>query len=85
MFGDIDIKTEIVNGTCPTCTCKTLLVSIAQDHYRCITCGTDLKQHINGKISYITSLKLFTGKYSEKKHEHIFFRQRSKDRCADAV
>ena len=53
MLEDINIKTDIVNGTCPTCTCKTLLVSIAQDHYRCITCGTDLKQHINGKISYI--------------------------------
>ena len=43
MFGDIDIKTEIVNGTCPTCTCPTLLVSIARDHFRCITCGSDLK------------------------------------------
>ena len=53
MFGDINIKTEIVNGTCPTCTCKTLLVSIARDHFRCITCGSDLKQHVNGKISYI--------------------------------
>ena len=53
MFGDIDIKTEIVNGTCPTCTCRTLLVSIARDQYRCITCGTDLKQQVNGKISYI--------------------------------
>ena len=53
MFGDIDIKTEIVNGTCPTCTCDTLLVSITQDYYRCVTCGSDLKQHVNGKISYI--------------------------------
>ena len=53
MFGDINIKTEIVNGTCPTCTCQTLLVSIARDHFRCITCGRDLRQHINGKISYI--------------------------------
>ena len=53
MFGDINIKTEIVNGTCPTCTCPTLLVSIAKDYFRCITCGSDLKQHINGKISYI--------------------------------
>ena len=53
MFGDINIKTEIVNGVCPTCTRPTLLVSIAQDHFRCITCGTDLKQHVNGKISYI--------------------------------
>ena len=53
MFGDINIKAEIVNGTCPTCTCPTLLVSITRDCFRCITCGTDLKQHVNGKISYI--------------------------------
>ena len=53
MFGDINLKAEIVNGKCPTCTCNTLLVSIAKDYFRCITCGTDLKQHINGKISYI--------------------------------
>ena len=53
MFGDVSIKAEIVNGTCPTCTCKTLLVSIAWDCFRCITCGSDLKQQVNGKISYI--------------------------------
>jgi len=53
MFGDVGLKAEIVNGTCPTCTCKTLLVSITRDQYRCITCGSDLKQHVNGKISYI--------------------------------
>ena len=53
MFKDINLKTEIVNGTCPTCTCDTLLVSVARDYFRCITCGTDLKQHVNGKISYI--------------------------------
>ena len=53
MLDDLDLKAEIVNGTCPTCTCKTLLVSIARDFFRCIVCGTDLKQHINGKISYI--------------------------------
>ena len=52
MFGDINIETEIVNGVCPTCTCATLLVSLARDHFRCITCGTDLKQQVNGKISY---------------------------------
>ena len=53
MFKDINLKTEIVNGTCPTCRCDTLLVSVARDCFRCITCGTDLKQHVNGKISYI--------------------------------
>ena len=53
MYKGLNIKAELVNGTCPTCTCPTLLVSITRDHYRCITCGTDLKQHVNGKISYI--------------------------------
>ena len=53
MFGNIDIKTEVVNGVCPTCSLDTILVSIARDRFRCITCGSDLKQHINGKISYI--------------------------------
>ena len=53
MFGNVNLKAEIVNGICPTCTCDTLLVSVARDQYRCITCGSDLKQHVNGKISYI--------------------------------
>ena len=44
---------EVVNGTCPTCEEETLLVSVAREYYRCITCGTDLQQHINGKISYL--------------------------------
>ena len=53
MFGKLDIKAEVVNGVCPTCNLDTLLVSIARDRFRCIVCGSDLKQHINGKISYI--------------------------------
>ena len=44
---------EVVNGKCPTCEEDTLLVSIAREYYRCVTCGTDLQQHINGKISYL--------------------------------
>ena len=53
MFGDVNLKAEIVNGTCPTCEQDTLLVSLTPDLFRCITCGSDLRQHINGKISYI--------------------------------
>ena len=30
-----------------------MLVGITPDFYRCVTCGSDLKQYINGKISYI--------------------------------
>ena len=53
MFGKLDLRAEVVNGVCPTCSLDTLLVSISQDRFRCITCGSDLKQHVNGKISYI--------------------------------
>ena len=41
------------------CDMATMLVSLTKDHYRCITCGSDLEQKINGKISYlpVTQLK----------------------------
>ena len=53
MFGNISVRTEVVNGVCPTCSLDTILVSVAQDRFRCITCCSDLRQHVNGKISYI--------------------------------
>ena len=46
-------RTEIVNGKCPACNFDVVLVSLANDHFRCTTCGSDLEQKINGKISYI--------------------------------
>ena len=49
-------KTEIVNGRCPHCNFEVILVSLASDHFRCTTCGTDLEQKINGKISYIPAM-----------------------------
>jgi uncharacterized protein (DUF983 family) len=52
----IKFQTEIVNGVCPTCEELTMLVGITPEMYRCISCGTDLQQHINGKISYIPTM-----------------------------
>ena len=46
-------KAEIVTGKCPTCEEHTMLVGLTKEFYRCMTCGADLEQHINGKISYI--------------------------------
>ena len=46
-------QTEVVHGICPTCTENTMLISLTKEYYRCITCGGDLRQYINGKISYI--------------------------------
>ena len=52
----VTFNAEIVNGQCPTCNEHTMLVSIASDYYRCVTCGSDLQQHINGKISYLPAI-----------------------------
>ena len=50
---NVEISTTIVNGDCPKCDTYTVLVSIYNTVYRCMTCGYDLEQKINGKISYI--------------------------------
>ena len=56
----IRIHTEIVNGICPTCEEYTMLVGVTRDFYRCMTCGSDLEQFVNGKISYIPRLEKAT-------------------------
>ena len=50
------VTAEVVKGQCPTCTEHPILVGIEKGLYRCMNCGTDLEQHINGKISYIPVL-----------------------------
>ena len=60
------VTAEVVKGECPTCTEHTILVGIEKGLYRCMNCGTDLEQHINGKISYIpvlTTTPKTKGKY----------------------
>ena len=47
------ITAEIVNGICPTCDEYTPLVGITKQYFRCLTCGSDLEQKVNGVISYI--------------------------------
>jgi len=49
----IEISTQVVNGKCPACEVNSLLVSVHKAIFRCITCGSDIEQKINGKISYI--------------------------------
>ena len=47
------ITAEIVNGKCPTCDEFTMLVGLSKEYYRCLNCGADLQQYINGKITYL--------------------------------
>jgi len=49
----LQFKTEIVTGTCGACNLNTLLVGIDSQFYRCISCGEDLEQKINGVIKYL--------------------------------
>jgi|TARA_R100001594_G_scaffold74928_1_gene109681 uncharacterized protein (DUF983 family) len=54
MFGKgMSFKTEITNGDCPLCNEKTVFVSLYSNIYRCITCGGDTEQKVNGVIKYI--------------------------------
>jgi len=47
------IEAEVVDGKCPTCNEFTTLVGLTKQFYRCMNCGSDLEQHVNGKISYL--------------------------------
>ena len=49
-------KAEVVPGRYPTCEERTLLVGLTNQFFRCMTCGADLEQHVNGKISYIPAM-----------------------------
>ena len=52
----IKLQAEIVNGKCPTCHELTILVGLTPELFRCISCGADSQQHVNGKISYLPSI-----------------------------
>jgi len=47
------VSAEVVHGQCPTCDEDTMLVGLTNELYRCMNCGADLEQHVNGKISYL--------------------------------
>ena len=54
-FGSgLEINAQVVNGKCPFCNMDGVFVSIHKAIFRCITCGSDVEQKINGKISYMT-------------------------------
>ena len=54
MFGKgMSLKAEVTNGDCPLCLERTVFVSLYHNVYRCITCGGDTEQKVNGVIKYI--------------------------------
>jgi|TARA_R100001244_G_scaffold64110_1_gene53082 ssDNA-binding Zn-finger/Zn-ribbon topoisomerase 1 len=54
IFGrGFDLKAEVTNGECPLCNAKTVFVSIYHNLYRCMSCGGDTEQKVNGVITYM--------------------------------
>ena len=47
-------KIDTVHGYCEECEEEAILVAIVSDFYRCTNCGHDTKQHINGRIRYMS-------------------------------
>ena len=55
MFGKNgkSFKTEVTNGDCPFCRETTVFVSLYKNIYRCITCGSETEQKVNGAITFM--------------------------------
>ncbi len=49
------LTSQIVTGNCPECRTDTLLVSFEPNLYRCVNCGYDLEQKVNGVIKYVVA------------------------------
>ena len=48
-----ELTSQIVTGNCPECETDTILVSFEPHYFRCVNCGADLEQKVNGVIKYI--------------------------------
>ena len=49
------LTSQIVTGNCPECKTDTILVSFEPHLYRCVNCGFDLEQKVNGVIKYVVA------------------------------
>ena len=47
------LRPEVTPGICPVCHEMSDFVSIVNDYYKCLTCGVDVEQKINGVIKYL--------------------------------
>ena len=54
---DLNLSTLVVHGICPYCKEITPLVSIETNIYKCVTCGDEVEQYVNGVIKYLPTTK----------------------------
>ena len=63
MFGKgMSLRTEVTNGDCPLCHEHTVFVSLYHNIYRCISCGADTEQKVNGVIKFMPMATAGIGK-----------------------
>jgi Zn ribbon nucleic-acid-binding protein len=56
-FNDLNLSTLIVHGVCPYCREVTPLVSIEENIYKCVNCGDEVEQYVNGVIKYLPTTR----------------------------
>ena len=61
----IKFRPEITPGVCPYCELPTSFNSIVRDLYKCMHCGEEVEQKVNGVIKY---LPVGTDKIIEKEN-----------------
>ena len=44
---------DTVIGKCENCDEHVILVAIVSEYYRCVNCGSDTRQYVNGSIRYL--------------------------------
>ena len=49
----IKFRPEITPGVCPYCELPTSFISIVNDVFKCMACGEEVRQRINGVIKYL--------------------------------
>ena len=50
---NLRLNPEVTPCVCPHCQEMSTFVSIVNDYYKCMTCGTDVEQKVNGVIKYL--------------------------------
>jgi len=64
----LDLATQVTGGVCPICAHETMFVSLTPEIYRCINCGSDCKQYINGSIRYLPDVTRFSEETKDVKN-----------------
>ena len=55
-FGKLELAAHVTNGICNVCHYESMFVSLSPEVYRCVNCGSDCKQYINGSIRYLPAM-----------------------------